>query len=871
MSDNKVVINLSVNEAGVLEDSEGQLQQDAYLKLRGRIEHQLKARSTFPYESIKETDITYSRVHSAILIEGSRGSGKTTFLLKSLERLRDDEKLQLSVLRLIDPTLIETKENIVVVILSAIEAVLAQIKGDTCALESAREALAEGLGLLDGIGSSSAYGAEWEDAKWVMSQGLRKAKKGRDFEKKLGIYIEHALKLLNKKAFVLTFDDVDTNFAHGHLILETVRKYLTHPGLVVILSGDIELYGRLLRKNIYEAFGEQVLKHDLGLMGLSQKSVGGGVSELEEQYLLKIAPPQNRISMVPLGGLKQYSEGNIHVGQGASPSIELREWANTSISALMHEPPHVASHPFFNLVATEPLRLVIGYMRALDEPDDIKYSAIFTAFSTRLIAQGVSADLIFKGDLDYSLRVIFGWLIKQEDAPDLVRFGVSSEVNRAIAVHCLALLLAQKLKGHVGNTLKALLGLALPVTMMRRPALLDAESRSSLFNFLWSQSGITASELAARLGAIDRANERVNKLQGSSFGSVGLANKVASKTIQQNWYGGRDIHLRDSSYYMSSLVDSLPERSRGWWEKIKGNSEGVSINNGVGWFYIDDLVDERCGRFGEILKLILSRRFNERGEVMRSVSALSLFGVIADLLFANSIDELGSFAEFSVIPHFGGGGSSFAAPEHEHDEEDGLDEGDEGLVVSNQNAFIVFSSSMRKWHRSVRNLEYKISPGLLGHLALRLHDDLLSLDEKATLHWRTGEIIHRQIICILHGMLAITSSLPGRKGTSKTSDQAFIDLLKRFTDEKMPIIMGVLLSCPLIWMFLNPKKSKLLDSVSDALLNLKIESYVPRAHMTGLKEKGIKVSIGPTRKNSFQVEVVNFYELLNVVPRYAAK
>ncbi|MBX8538995.1 hypothetical protein K5D51_03875 [Pseudomonas cichorii] len=868
MSDNKVVINLSVNEAGVLEDSEGQLQQDAYLKLRGRIEHQLKARSTFPYESIKETDITYSRVHSAILIEGSRGSGKTTFLLKSLERLRDDEKLQLSVLRLIDPTLIETKENIVVVILSAIEAVLAQIKGDTCALESAREALAEGLGLLDGIGSSSAYGAEWEDAKWVMSQGLRKAKKGRDFEKKLGIYIEHALKLLNKKAFVLTFDDVDTNFAHGHLILETVRKYLTHPGLVVILSGDIELYGRLLRKNIYEAFGEQVLKHDLGLMELSQQSVGGSVSELEEQYLLKIAPPQNRISMVPLGGLKQYLEGNIEVGQGDSSSIELREWANKSISALMHETPHVATHPFFNLVATEPLRLVIGYMRALDAPGETKYSAIFTAFSTRLSAQGVSADLIFKGDLDHSLRAIFGWMIKQEGAPDLVKFGVSSDVNRAIAVHCLALLLAQKLKGHVGNTLKALLGLALPVTMMRRPVLLDFESRNSLFRFLWSQSGITTSELAARLCAIDRVKERGSKLHGSSFGSVGLANKVSSKSIMQSWYKGGEIKPNP---YLVRWEGGLPERSRNWMEKLKGIDEGWPLRYGVGWFYIDDLVDNRCGKFGEIIRLIVSKRFNERGEVMRSISALSLFGVIADLLFAEDIDELGSFAEFSVIPPLGEVDVSFNLADSEQDEEEEYDESDESLVSSNQDVYAAFNSSMKKWHRSVRGLDYKISPSILGRIALRLHDDLLNLDERVTGQWRSGEILHRQIICILHGMLAISSSMPGRKETSKTSDQAFIDLLRKFSSEKMPVLVAVLLSCPLVWLFLNPKKSKLLEAANEALLHLKFGGHVPRAHMNGLKGGSIKIIVGPVRSSSSQVEIINFYELLNVVPRYAAK
>ncbi|MBX8534311.1 KAP family NTPase [Pseudomonas cichorii] len=865
MSDNKVVINLSVNEAGVLEDSEGQLQQAAYLKLRGRIESQLNARATFSYESIKETDITYPRVHSAILIEGGRGSGKTTFLLKSLEKLKNDKELRLSVLRLIDPTLIETKENIVVVILSAIEAALEQVKGDTRALDEAREALAEGLGLLDGIGSGSAYGAEWEDAKWVMSQGLRKAKKGRDFEKKLGIYIEHALKLLNKKAFVLTFDDVDTNFAHGYLILETVRKYLTHPGLVVILSGDIELYGRLLRKNIYKAFGEQVLNHDLGLMGLSHLNVGGAISELEEQYLLKIAPPQNRISMVPLGGLKQYLEGSIEVGEGGDiPNVEVRSWANKKISALMHETPQGTTHPFFNLVVMEPLRLVLAYMRALDAPDDTNYSAIFTAFSTRLNAQGVSADLIFRGDLDHSLRTVFEWMTKQKDAPDLVRFGISSDVSCAIAVHCLGLLLAQKLKGNAGYTIKALLGLAVPLAMMRRPLLLSVDARSSLFNFLWSQSSVSSAELAARLIAVDRINERVSKLKGSSFGSVGLANNIVPKSILQNWYGVNDGRLDIQD------VESDRKRSSTWVDLFKGDVKHLQVRYGTGWFYIDDLMENRCGRFGELLKLIVTKRFNERGEVMYSISALSLLGVIADILTANDIDELGQFASHSVIPPFGAADTNFNVADHEQEEGEEFVDGNELLIDKNQKAYELFHGTMKDWHEYACQFKNKISPSLLGAIALRLHDDLLSLDEKVTSQWRSGEILHRQIVCVMHGVLATESSMPGRKETSKTSDQPFIDLLRKFSDEEMPVLATVLLSCPLVWMFLNPIEYSLWSAANIALTKMDV-NFSKESHMTGLWDESIKISVGSSRKNPYQVEVLNFYDLLNVVPRYAAK
>ncbi|MGY2958938.1 hypothetical protein ACVWWT_004190 [Pseudomonas sp. TE6349] len=878
MNVKNLVIDLSIGEAGVFEESAEQLQQRAYERLRREIQNQLKSVGNFSYGNIKDTDITYPRAHNAFLIEGSRGSGKTTFLLKSLQKLSYDVELQLCVLRLIDPTLIETKENIVVVIISAIEDALEQVYGDVHALNGAREALAEGLGLLDGIGGSSVYGAEWEDAKWVMSQGLRKAKKGRDFEKKLGAYIERALELLRKKAFVLTFDDVDTNFAHGYVILETVRKYLTHPSLVIVLSGDLELYGRLLRKNIYTAFGEETLRHDPSLMGSSNQKIGDAVLELEEQYLLKIVPPQNRIPMIPLGGLSQYAEGNIDIkiGGGSSKNpakVELRRWASEIISSLMHETPSVAIHPFFNMVVMEPLRLVLGYLRALDVEGEGKYSAILTAFSTRLHAQGVPADLIVRGDLNNTLRIVFEWISNQKDAPELARFGLSSDLNRAVVVHCLALSLAQKIKGHAGSTLKSLLGLALPLAMMRRPELTDALSRKSLFDFLWSQSAVTASEVSARLVAVDRINERASSLKGASFGSVGLASKVETRIILEAWYRASDNKPTISE---AKNTGGVSELSNDWLKLFGQNAESLQVRNGTGWLFIDDLVEVRCGKLGEVLRLPVSKRFNERGEVMRSISALSLFGVIGDILASDSISSLDTFGFFDIVPPFDSAKRSSPSSDQESDYE--YEERDEDVGQEqelNQFSYEVFMGKMRAWHKFANSLDHRISPAMLGRIASRIHDDLLSLDEKVTAKWRSGEILHRQIICILHGVLATTSSVPGRKETSKTSDQAFVDLLKRFHNEMMPTLAAALLSCPLVWMFLNPTglgcRQNLGEAASGALKGLAKDDYAPGIHVIGYENESMEVLVGPTRGSRYVVEVLSFYQILNVVPRYAAR
>lgn len=175
----------------------------------------------------------------------------------------------------VDPTLIETKEHIIIVIISLIDAALDDpannSEADRTAVNEARRKMAEGLGLLDGIGKSKPYGDEWEDPEWIMSRGLRKARNGRSFEIKLQVYIFEALKVLNKKAFVLAFDDVDTNFQHGRTILETMRKYLTSPQLVLLISGDLDLYGRLVRRNIYDTFGKNVMEYDSDVIGQEKR------------------------------------------------------------------------------------------------------------------------------------------------------------------------------------------------------------------------------------------------------------------------------------------------------------------------------------------------------------------------------------------------------------------------------------------------------------------------------------------------------------------------------------------------------------------------------------------------------------------------
>lgn len=918
MSQLPLVINLSNSGTGKFDERNDILQRDALKRLDALIVEQVNGISDDnedSYAKVKETSLSYIRIHNAMLIQGGRGSGKTTFLLNALRRLNAPQNLDkseepdiakvagnLHVLPMIDPTLIETKENIIIVILSMIEAAIAHSTDDSGKMEKVRQSLAEGLGLLDGIGPDSAYGNEWEDANWVMSRGLHKAKKGRLFELKFGVYLETALAMLDKKAFVIAFDDVDTNFNHGHTILETIRKYLTSPRLVLLLSGDLDLYGRLLRRNIYSTFGEQVLKYDPDVIGDDKRNLGHAVLELEEQYLLKIVPPQNRIPMLPLGGIMQRS--GVSVKTSVEENVQdLALWANQQIRQLLLEK-EGQSQSFFDFVSMEHLRLVIGYLQALNQ-DDKKASRqmILKVFETRLRTSQIPTDLVERGNFDYALRSTFEWLTNQEDAPDLLEFGVPIDPVRAVVLHCLALALAQGLEAHNGGPLRALLALALPVTMMRRPENLDKDIRTSIFRFLWTNSSPSLPEIAARIGTIDRSRrQEIGKVPASSFGSVGLTHKLTQKDNLLRVYGltspvksGDRPTIRDLSLLDDPGLDTT---AANWiYHVVNAGYGDLQIRQSVSWFSIDDLIQERSGKFSEVLRLIVYKRFSARGEMFRSLSALSLFAVVGDLLMSNDIGDLTSFAVSATIPPFKREKTqddlNFSTDaEDELSEEESGDEEDT-TYVPDDGHFDSFVQNLRDWHAFARGdrLNAAVSPAMLGSIASRIHDDLMDLDEKVTSSWKSGQILHRQITNILHGILVLTSGLPGRKESPKVSDRPLLEALGRIqggrTDASLHPLAIIVLSCPLVWAFLNPHdddnhlewapnplRVTALEALKDWRKNHTAKSLkVNPSFENWLTPPKIQIKIGPIVQSANQrsVELEGFYHVLNVVPRNVTK
>jgi|GEM_PF-5703496 len=902
------------------------IQEDASSGLRHLITAQLDEAS-YSYNNNKPTDITYPRPHRAILVEGGRGSGKTTFLLTHLQSLAGKcatgdllalpaewQKIasQVHVLPMVDPTLIEAKDNIIIIIIQMIEAAIDAMNNRqddaTERLDKAREELAEGLNLLDGIGSDRPYGEQWQGAAWVMSEGLRKARKGRNFELKFNLYLEAALSIFKKDAFILAFDDVDTNFKHGYLILETLRKYLTSPKLIIILSGDLDLYGRLIRKHIYETFGDKILRHDAGIT--QGQGIKEAVRELEEQYLLKVLPPKNRISMLPLGTLPNARGIMVKSLRSKNRTASLSTWMTRRVSAILGEPRGALNdtdHPFVSVICREHIRLVISYLRALDLALDesgegsvadalpaalqASRSAVFKVFETRMRMAGVRSDLLDLQSFNATLRAVFEWLVRQQEPATLAKFGVPADANEAIVSHCLAAALAQGLE-RPGNALRALLTLLLPAMMLARTDLADGATRQDVFAFMNNRAAPLLTETTARIGAVARFQQEraLTKQSASSFGSVGVVSRYSLhlRGALQRVYG----YNQKPSPQLDDLVKTSAGRSSiRWLQLLLSHKFELQLEYGVVWFGIDELLRQRrCGEYGGVLSLVLSRRFNERGEVVQSISALSLLAVIAELLMQEDWLGYDGLAFQGIIPSFSPSIQS-SAPfgnagkvkredkpdvEDEQDEPESTDETDT-VVDASSTHYCAFTDRMKAWHAFARHLAQreKLAPSMLGVIAARIHDDLIDLDEVITQKWGAGEILHRQITNILNVFVYETAKSKGRKESPKTSDLPLINALRREPAGLHPLAI-ILLTCPLIWAFLLPGGylRNELEMAADEALDKWLQRFIPEEDLAGfdgmwMYAPDIEVDIGRGARNPRKVTVAGFYDLLNVVPRYA--
>lgn len=264
-----------------------------------------------------DTDEVQS-VHNTISIFASRGAGKTTFLLSFLKWIKDeDKKNEVLFLNRIDPTHIENKQHTFINILASIQNAINELDNNRnrgCVnrqyseqrlqLKEYYTQILKALPFIDGIGKDKIYD-EWEDEEYISLNGMERANASNNLEWNFHLYIQAALKYLDKKCIVIPFDDIDTDFQKGFEILEVIRKYLTTPQIITIITGDLELYSKLVRRAKWVFFDKEFLLKETVYSKHTKKEFSDMIDQLENQYLMKILKPENRIL---INTIKEYVE-----------------------------------------------------------------------------------------------------------------------------------------------------------------------------------------------------------------------------------------------------------------------------------------------------------------------------------------------------------------------------------------------------------------------------------------------------------------------------------------------------------------------------------------------------------------------------------
>lgn len=277
--------------------------------------------------------VSYERYHDVITLHGKRGSGKTTFLLSALELLQDPAKRRsafperfkkdknkdnnedglngLCVLEILDPTLFGLHEHLLLSLLAKIafevrnavrngERNLCGGHDSNCCLEEWEKHLRQFAKALkhmgetrdDLDGDTPKETVQWDDAEFIFEQNMESAKRSFGLEREFHKFLNESLHLIGKKAFVLALDDIDTRPQIGWHVLEVLRRYFTSPQLVVVLSGDMDLFKTIIEKQQLKIFD---LNFDSKLR--TRNEFKARVDELTEQYLLKVLRTPSRISL----------------------------------------------------------------------------------------------------------------------------------------------------------------------------------------------------------------------------------------------------------------------------------------------------------------------------------------------------------------------------------------------------------------------------------------------------------------------------------------------------------------------------------------------------------------------------------------------
>lgn len=382
-SDDKIVIDLEESSNAQFFKTTALIHKREFDTVTSWIDQSLEKLEKLKKRALSEKEILDNvRLHETITILGSRGSGKTTFLISLLKTYKDNTASGVEVFNIIDPTLFEEKGHIFLDIISRIKSLvddkLDQSETNPLSSDYLRrkdwnenlKKLAHGLPLLDGVGGQMTEPA-WQDAEFIMNNGIQAVTSARNLELNFHRLINEALAILGKKAFLIAFDDIDIDFIKGWRVMETIRKYFTSPQIITLMSGDLKLYSKSIRKHQWKNFGKALLMNEAETLG-KMDDFRELVTKMESQYMQKVMKPERRIHLNTISeriNIEESREDRFKIcvkSNNENKEIEIRDFYNDRLKKFGINKIYVAA-TYSSFLLGLPLRTQIQFLSSIDK------------------------------------------------------------------------------------------------------------------------------------------------------------------------------------------------------------------------------------------------------------------------------------------------------------------------------------------------------------------------------------------------------------------------------------------------------------------------------------------------------------------------
>jgi len=269
---------------------------EVYRRLEGLIRDAVPVRA---HQDLEAVDFHAERRHNSVLIDGDRGTGKSTVIVNLASYLQRPEPGApgartadlVHILKPIDPSQLEDTDDlflnvVVAAVLSDTELRSAQERSpdDRKLLHDRLQAL--GIALEGRQGQSSDRGLD-RLRNFMGSQALALA---------IHRFFAAALKLLNKKLLVMPIDDVDTTLHRAFENLEVVRRYLATPLVLPIICGDVGLFDEVIWRDAHRRLTKDAPK-------VSGDDAVWIAKDFAREYERKLMPLQARLRMPSVDSL----------------------------------------------------------------------------------------------------------------------------------------------------------------------------------------------------------------------------------------------------------------------------------------------------------------------------------------------------------------------------------------------------------------------------------------------------------------------------------------------------------------------------------------------------------------------------------------